>query len=173
MVMATRPTLVQTISQLAVDETPSSNVKLEVAGCEKTSPDGGRSVLVCAPSGTKGKGGAFVAVGDAQVIPAPMNTESALLNMEVPKTNSSFADDASETRSILRSQTGMSNASGAVQVSFQSNLNSSGKGLPEPWKLPAPSVEIPMQKCWGTPSTASVPLDERHKLQVKNTFFDV
>jgi hypothetical protein len=97
--------------------------------------------------------------------------ESAPLDMEVPKTNSSFTDDASEKRSILRS--GMSNTSGALQVSFQKNLKSNEKGLPESWKLPASSVEIPMQKCWGKASSPCVLLDERHKLQVKNTFFDV
>jgi hypothetical protein len=164
MVMATRPTLVQTISQLAADEMPSSNVWLEVAGCEKTGAEGGCSVLVCGPSATAG--GAFVAVGDAQLTPAPVNLDS------MPKTNSSFNDDASEARSILRSGAGMSNGSGerGGHVSFQ---NSSEARLPEPWKLPTPTVAIPMQKSWGTSANPGVALDERHQLQVKNTFFDV
>jgi hypothetical protein len=141
MVMATCPALVQSISQLEEDEAPSFNVKLEVAGCEKTSPSGGRSVLVCAPLTTRG--GGFEAV----------NMESAPLDMEVPKTKS--------------------NASGAVQASFQENLKLDGKGFPEPWKFPASSVEIPMQKCWGKASTPSVPLDVRHKLREKNTFLEI
>merc|ERR1719313_1384836 len=107
--MATRPVLVQSISQLEEDEVPSFHVMLEVAGCEKTSPSGGRSVLVCAPLTMRG--GDFAAVSDAQVTPAPplVNMESAPLDMEVPKTTS--------------------NASGAVQVSCQKNLKLNGKDL--------------------------------------------
>eukprot|EP00746_Dinoflagellata_sp_MGD_P000499 gnl/MRDRNA2_/MRDRNA2_100890_c0_seq1.p1 gnl/MRDRNA2_/MRDRNA2_100890_c0~~gnl/MRDRNA2_/MRDRNA2_100890_c0_seq1.p1 ORF type:complete len:480 (+),score=83.12 gnl/MRDRNA2_/MRDRNA2_100890_c0_seq1:85-1440(+) len=149
MVMATRPALVQSISQMEEDEAPSFNVNLEVAGCEKTSPSGGRSVLVCAPLTTRG------GVSDAQVTPAPspVSMESAPLDMEVPKSKS--------------------NASGAGQVSFEKNLKLNGKEFPEPWKFPASSVEIPMQKSWGKASAPSVPLDMRYKLQEKNTFLEL
>lgn len=157
MVMSTRPTLVQSISQLPADEMPASSVWIEVAGCEKTATqgEGGRSLMVCMPKSQPV--GSFVAVGDAQLMPVPLNA--------VPKTNTTFSDCTSEgigARSIPRS--GVSNGLAGGHWNLQ---KSDGMGLPD---QPA---AIPMQTCWGKPSSSSFALDERHYLQVKNTFFDV
>jgi len=60
-----------------------------------------------------------------------------------------------------------------AHVTTQKLEQVNGKGFLEPWKFPASSVEIPMQKCWGKASTPSVPLNVRQKLQVKNTFLEL
>jgi hypothetical protein len=71
-----------------------------------------------------------------------------------------------------RTSTSSSKAVKSAAWHFPTQISSEVR-LPEPWKPECPPLEIPRQTWHGKPLTSSMQFDERHTLQVKNTFFDI